>query len=416
MAPGDTVTYRITYDMPASDVEGLHFHDYLPLPVFDVLDPDATGGPGPVWSYNGAAPGTIPASGQVSRGPTDTFTGPTGISGITPALSASGPDNSLTLTYGSFDDPLNRPSTVDLLFTVSVTTEPFADGLFLTNQVRQHEGSTNAGEIETDVIIQIQVQEPLLFLTKGVGATSSPTGAFTPPQVGPPGVTFNPPGSNPSWSGLVSSGGLSGPPPRPIDSDLGGVDAGDLATFALVIENQGSSPHGAFDIRLRDLLAPGYVIPSSGLGLNLQIRRGNGTAIGYQALNASGVAVGAPNTLPEYLFYDVGLNRGGLELLDPTNDEGVCQGHSLGSGANIVILTYDLQLAPGVEPGDVITNTASVTQYASRNGGPNFLDSGGPLTDSADVTVANATSSKIFMLTSEAHTSDAAVPPARRHR
>ena len=408
VAPGDTVTYRITYDMPASDVEGLHFHDYLPLPVFDVLDPDATGGPGPVWSYNGGAPGTIPASGQVSRGPTDTFTGPTGISGITPALSASGPDNSLTLTYGSFDDPLNRPSTVDLLFTVSVTTEPFADGLFLTNQVRQHEGSTNAGEIETDVIIQIQVQEPLLFLTKGVGATSS-SGAFTPPQVAPPGVTFNPPGSNPSWSGLVNSSGLA---TQPIDSNLAGVDAGDLATFALVIENQGSSPHGAFDIRLRDLLAPGYVIPSSGLGLNLQIRRGNGDAIEFQALDALGVPlVSGPNTSPEYLFYNTSLDHGGLELLDPSDAEGVCQGHGLGDGANIVILTYDLQLAPGVEPGDVITNTASVTQYASRNGGPNFLDSGGPLTDSADVTVANATSSKIFMLTSEAHTSDAAVPP-----
>ncbi len=76
----------------------------------------------------------------------------------------------------------------------------------------------------------------------------------------PPGVTFNPPGSNPSWSGLVNSSGLAA---QPIDSDLAGVDAGDLATFALVIENQGSSPHGAFDIRLRDLLAPGYVIPST---------------------------------------------------------------------------------------------------------------------------------------------------------
>ena len=109
VAPGDTVTYRVTYDMPASDVEDLHFHDYLPLPVFDVLDPDATGGPGPAWSYSGAAPGTIPASGVVGRGPTDTFTGPTGISGITPALAPSGPDNSLLITYGSFDDPLNRP-------------------------------------------------------------------------------------------------------------------------------------------------------------------------------------------------------------------------------------------------------------------------------------------------------------------
>ena len=154
------------------------------------------------------------------------------------------------------------------------------------------------------------------------------------------------------------------------------------------------------------------MIPSSGLAAQPadppRQRRPPSTT---RPWNASGVAVGTPNTLPEYLFYDVGLDHGGLELLDPSDDEGVCQGHDLGDGANIVILTYDLQLAPGVEPGDVITNTASVTQYASRNGGPSFLDSGGPLTDTADVTVANATSSKIFMLTSEAHTSDASVPP-----
>jgi LPXTG-site transpeptidase (sortase) family protein len=410
VAPGDTVTYRITYRMPASDVEDLYFIDYFPLPVFDVMDPNAEAPGVPTWTYNAAAaPGTIPAPGEVTRGPTpDTFTGPTGISGITPTLTPTAASNSLLINYGWFDDPLNRASVVDLLFTLTVTADPFADGLFLTNQVRQHEGSTNSGADDTDVIIQIQVQEPVLFLTKGIGATSSPTGAFTPPQVTPPGVTFNPPGSNPSWSGLVNSSGLAS---QPIDSDLAGVDAGDLATFALVIENRGSSPHGAFDIRLRDLLAPGYVIPGAGAGLNLQIRRGNGTLIGYQALDASGSAVGAPNTNPEYLFYDAGLNRGGLELLDPSDDEGVCQGHDLGNGANIVILTYDLQLAPGVEPGDVITNTASVTRYASRNGGPNFLDPSGPLTDRASVTVRTATSSKIFMLTSEAHTSDAAVPP-----
>ena len=374
VAPGDTVTYRITYGMPASDVEDLYFTDYFPLPVFDVSDPNAEAPGVPVWTYvAAAAPGTLPGPGEVTRGATDTFSGPTGISSISPTLTPTGTSNSLRIFYGSFDDPLNRASTIDLLFTVTVTQDPFADGLFLTNQVRQHEGSTNAGPGDTDVIIQIQVQEPLLFLTKGVGATSSPTGAFTPPLVGPPGVSFNPPGSNPSWTGLISSGGLSGPPPRPIDSDLGGVDAGDLATFALVIENQGSSPHGAFDIRLRDLLASGYVIPSTGAGLNLQIRRGNGDVIGFVPLDASGVAAGAANTLPEYLFFDAGLDRGGLELLDPSDDEGVCQGHDLGDGANIVILTYDLQLAPGVEPGDVITNTASVTQYASRNGGPNFL-------------------------------------------
>ncbi|MCJ7511344.1 MAG: isopeptide-forming domain-containing fimbrial protein, partial [Anaerolineales bacterium] len=405
VAPGDTVTYRITYEMPASDVEDLYFIDYLPLPVFDVADPNAEAPGVPVWTYlAAAAPGTLPAPGEVTRGLTDTFSGPTGISGISPLLTPTGSSNSLRIFYGSFDDSSNRASKIDLLFTITVTQDPFADGLFLTNQLRQHEGSTNAGPDDTDVIIQIQVQEPVLFLTKGVGATDNPAGAFAPPQVGPLSVTFNPPGSNPSWTGLVSSGGLSGPPPRPIDSNLGGVDAGDLATFALVIENQGTSPYGAFDIRLRDLLAPGYVIPSTGLGLNLQIRRGSGTPIGYQALNTSGVAVGAPNTQPEYLFYDVGPNHGGLELLDPSDAEGVCQGHNLGSGANIVILTYDLQLAPGVAPNTVNTNTASVTQYASRNGGPNFLDPGGPLTDQATVTTALPVVTKTITGTNQAHT------------
>lgn len=410
VAPGDDVTYRLTYRMPASDVEDLYFIDYFPLPVFDVMDANAEEPGVPTWTYNAAAaPGTIPPPGEVTRGPSpDTFTGPTGVSGITPTLTPTAASNSLLINYGWFDDPLNRASVVDLLFTLTVTADPFADGLFLTNQVRQHEGSTNAGSMVADVINQIQIQEPVLFLTKGIGATNSPTGAFTPPQVAPPGVTFNPPGSNPSWSGLVSSSGLAA---QPIDSNLAGVDAGDLATFALVIENRGSSPDGAFDIRLRDLLAPGYAIPGTGAGLNLQIRRGNGTLVGYQALDTSGAAVGGPNTNPEYLFYDVGLNRGGLELLDPSDDEGACQGYDLGNGANIVILTYDLQLASGLEPGDVLTNTASVTRYASRNDGPNFLDPSGPLTDTAEVTVREATSSKIFMLTSEAHTSDATVPP-----
>jgi hypothetical protein len=51
---------------------------------------------------------------------------------------------------------------VDILFTVTVSDDPFADGLFLTNQVRQVETSTNAGDSFNDAIVQINLGEPAL--------------------------------------------------------------------------------------------------------------------------------------------------------------------------------------------------------------------------------------------------------------
>jgi hypothetical protein len=38
--PGDQVTFRITYTVPSSDAENLTIQDWLPLPIFDVTDPD----------------------------------------------------------------------------------------------------------------------------------------------------------------------------------------------------------------------------------------------------------------------------------------------------------------------------------------------------------------------------------------
>ena len=38
--PGDDVTYRLTYTLPTADQADLVFIDYLPLPTYDVADPD----------------------------------------------------------------------------------------------------------------------------------------------------------------------------------------------------------------------------------------------------------------------------------------------------------------------------------------------------------------------------------------
>jgi fimbrial isopeptide formation D2 family protein len=160
---------------------------------------------------------------------------------------------------------------------------------------------------------------------------------------------------------------------RPISSNVSGVDAGDIVSFAIAIENTGSSLKGAFDILLRDDLPAPYQIPGS--GLNLQIYYGNGGGpIAY--LGQGGGPDGLPGT-PDDLF---GV---GIQLVDPVG-QGVCQAHDPNSGNNIILITYDLQLGNTTGPGTVI-NTASLVHYAGDEGGPNHLPV--PQTDTAETTI-----------------------------
>jgi LPXTG-site transpeptidase (sortase) family protein len=372
VAPDDTLTYRIQETLPTSDVENLAFTDYLPLPVFLATE---------VTTFDDVQSGTAPAAGHAHFGPNDTFRS---ISGIVPSVTSDASANSVTFTYGNFDDPSNPSSVVDILFTVTMTDTPYADQLFLTNQVRAEEGSTNAGTQVDDQIIQIVSSEPLLRVTKGVITTDNTNGTFDPSVVGP--VSFTAPGSaGTRWSGTIDSSGLES---APIDSDASDVDAGDLMSFAIVVENVGSGHRGAHDIRIKDDLPAGYSIPSG--GLNLTVTRGDGTAWNYTPLGGS-------NT-------DADLFDAGIELDDPSADEGACQAFSLSGGRNIVVVTYDLQLDADVGPSQTITNTATVFNYASVEGGDDFTGSDSDLTDSADVTIAFPTVQKVILGTNQLFT------------
>src|SRR5205823_3231485 len=136
----------------------------------------------------------------------------------------------------------NQPRTIDLLFTSTVTHQPFADGLFMTNETQECENNTFGVQFCQAAIAQVNLREPDLRIRKGAIATDDPNGQFSqpaPPQSGnlaiaqaPPGVTFSLSGV----SGLVTSTALS---TGLIDSDLSYVDANDWVTFAVVIENHG---------------------------------------------------------------------------------------------------------------------------------------------------------------------------------
>ena len=354
---GDAVTFRITYDLPFSSIKDYQITDFLPLPIFAAQALTFAGG---------GSTADAPPTGQWKFGPTDNYAA---ISGITPTTSFSAAANSLTWSFGTFQDSQDRSATTDILFTVTATNRPFADGLLLTNQAEQSERNETGNLLTSNTALaQVQISLPLLDITKGVVSTTNTAGVFTPPTVAPTGVTFSQPGQpGAAFTGTITSGGLA---TTPINSNLSNVLGSDLVKFAIVVENTGSGVNGAFDVAFRDVFdATRMRIPTSGTGLNLQVTDGTGAVLAYSGdLFGSGITLVDPSS--------------STGALDPGKTTG---GTVINTGANIAIITYDLELLPTVVPNDVIPNTATLTTYASTEGGPNFLSSG--LTDDATVTV-----------------------------
>lgn len=380
--PGDTVTYRLLYNVPASDFEHRTFTDYLPLPVFSATE---------VTSFNVSA--TVPPSaGMAGYGPLDTFHL---ISGApVPTMTVTSGSNSIQFDYGSFHDTASTTSKMDLLFTLTTSSAPFADGLYLTNQAHDLTGSTNAGTASADAIVDFQLTEPLLTFGKGIVATDSTLAVYDPAIAGP--VTFNAPGTvGARWTGTIHSTNLAA---TPIESSVTGPDAGDHVTFALVIENQGSSANGAFDIVISDTVPSGYVVPAG--GLNLRVAYGDGSAFPGDGSTVYTRPDGSAAIATDLL-------GSGIKLVDPGSDTGACQAHSLSSGKNILVLTYDLQVDSSVGPNQMVSNHAALSNYAGSSGGPNFLSAA--LTATSDMTTTVPSLSKTLVGSNQAHTSDPAV-------
>ena len=243
--PGDTVTYELKYDLPSSDFEGLTLTDYLPQPVFEAGDPDADGSNGPAWTFDATNQGAAPASGVVRLGADDTFYGSNTAPG-TPAENRSDYFDSADITvesgnavkfdFGTYDNPQDRPTTIHLLFTVTVSDAPFADGLQLTNIARAEERNTFQDASSQDEIVQITLAEPDVKITKGAVSSDTTDANFGGP-VGPGTATFGAPGTD-GFTGAITSADLAA---AAVDADVTGLDAGDRVKFAIVLENVGGA-------------------------------------------------------------------------------------------------------------------------------------------------------------------------------
>ena len=112
-----------------------------------------------------------PASGKWLRGPADTQLAR---SAIVPSVTTNAVSNSLKWNYGTYDDRPTHQPPIDILFTMTVSADPFTDGLFLTNQVRQEDQNTAMAATSLDAIVQFQLTEPVLNIKKGGGGDRQP--------------------------------------------------------------------------------------------------------------------------------------------------------------------------------------------------------------------------------------------------
>jgi fimbrial isopeptide formation D2 family protein/uncharacterized repeat protein (TIGR01451 family) len=380
---GDTITYRITYTLPNSSFENLKLTDYLPLPLFAVDDAGTK-----ITGFDGAASGTgdAPAAGTWTFGPSDTFhtlTSPAPT--LPPAVTMNSAANSVTFNFGTFDDTQNRPSTIDLLFTVTASNRPFADNLKLANRATATANNSGNEQERAEAIAEVTSSEPELKITKGVVATDNTVvnGTFSPTAVGP--VPFSQPtgsaDASTRFTGTVTSSNLA---TTPINSNLVGVDNGDYVTYCIVVENRGSGKNGAYDVVIKDAPPPGVAIPGVGVqDINLRVTDGAGNPLAFTTIGT-------------------GLFDGGIQLDDGAtgaigrgkDDSGTV----VNDGSNIVVITYDMLVVDNTAKAR-LTNIGSIENYAAEEDGPDFTGPGS-LTDTAVITIGGDLLAKDFVSTS----------------
>ena len=431
--PGDEITYKLRYTLPHSDFEDLSLSDYLPLPVLrsDDWNADNTGGDTWTFSDQGISKGNgsisasgavvcdgassipsntlVPASGAYTYGPGDTLHCSPGLSVVPeppttyppttafvtppdPVISVNPVANSLKFSYGNYDVSPAAGSVVEVLFTLRVQDDPFADGLYLTNQLRTSEENSFNAATTQDAIVQFQINEPVLNLRKGVIVTDNVNSTLAPTPVVPAGVTVQGPGTCARLSGPVNSDNVG----ATFNSNLTNADAGDRVTYAIVVENAGSGQYGAFDVTIQDSLPAPL---TTGHVSNLCVQLGDGSVAAY---------TGTVNDL---------FGAGGIQLVDidetlPTPIQGSLERGKLADGTpnlngrNIAIITYDVVLPVAVTPEQTLINTSKVSNYASLPGGADFTETFGEPTDDASVTMAPPAIDKTIVSTNQAHTTD----------
>ena len=378
VAAGDLITYRIRTTSPSTDFEALTLTDFLPLPIFTV----AAFATSPV-ATSCEAPGALtPSVDQACYGPADTMH--SNGAAPDPAVSTDVVSNSITFDYGTYDDPGNNATEIDLLFTVRVTGAAFRDGLLFTNEVLKQYDNSFGDATTAANLAQLVLTEPVLDIAKGVASASNVNigGLATPSTRNPTGVTWLNPGAtavSPGFTGTITTAGLAAGAPN---ANATRADAADVVRFAIVVENTGTGANGAFDVAIDDTFPAGFAVPSAPEGIRLLVTDGAGNELDYIPTGAFSATPGTAGPLSGTIT----LTDTATGSLAPGKTGAVVNT----SGSNIAVITYELEVGPTAVPSTVHTNTTNLTAFSASESGPNFiaLGSAASKTNLATVTAA----------------------------
>jgi VCBS repeat-containing protein len=344
LRPGDDATFQISYDLVTGDYQNFALSAYLPLPLFDVT--------GISWST-----GNAPGQWQLAPGNSNAGS----ITNV-----SSGPGNSVLFTFADFSTPITSGSRIAVQFTLRVGDQPFADqrSLDVLGQSSQQTTLTHQTLISSDVAPITSVAEPSLALRQGVVSASAGTVTGTTGTWNLPGTTGVP------FAGSVTE--LAS-----VDGNVVGIDGGDSLRLVTALENSGGG--GAFDVSTRVTLPGGLAFIGGSLGTaNVQVFRGDGSAL----------IAGTD--------YSVTGNR--IDFLDAGGQATLLAGRAGStadsSGANVVIISYDVQVISTVAASSTLQTSAMLSHYASVEGGADFTPD--DLSDMADHQVAAPVINKVF--------------------
>lgn len=150
--PGQSVSFRLRLDIPSGDTKNIAFNDYLPLPALLSSGIDTTL--------------DLSVNTSISRGPNDTL-------GLTPiSITTDATSNGLSIQWPDVDSNKAEVIEVDILAQV-ISTDPFADGLFLTNVFEQTAENTANTTSSLYTGVSFVVRSPVLTIEKKVTPTAT---------------------------------------------------------------------------------------------------------------------------------------------------------------------------------------------------------------------------------------------------
>ncbi|EOG3620003.1 VCBS domain-containing protein [Pseudomonas putida] len=322
LRPGDVVTFTISYDLLIADYENFKLTAYLPLPLLDAS--------GISWSFGTGV-------GQWSIGSGNTILD-------VPDSVTTGPGNSIVFDFGNYASGGLNGGTVQVRFTMVVGDQPFADQREL-DVLAQSSQTTTVDKtvlVSSDVAVIESVAEPVLDIKHGVVSSSNGTVTGTTGSWNAPGTSGVP------FGGSVTS--LAA-----VDGNVSGIDGADTLRLATALKNTGGG--GAYDVSTSITLPTGLAFVGGSLAAaNLQIYRGDGTLL------VAGT--------------DYSVNGSTITFLDANGQATLLAGRagtaSDLSGANVVVITYDVTVNDAILASSTLQSSAALTNYASVNGGQDF--------------------------------------------